>query len=81
MPRGTPGYKTISTEVREELMNALAELVKQTGRTLRDEINHAIARHVEQPPRIVAPPLKQAAASPSTETRGRKPKKQPPGES
>lgn len=77
MPR--PG-KAFNVYLSDEERQALDRLAETTGRSVHDEIKHAIRRHLAVPPRPVqTDPLPEAPADPLPKKKpGRKPKGEKP---
>ena len=77
MPETKPGRRGRFVELAEGLDAAMVALAEANGRTYREELEHAIARHLEAPPvcRVVVdtppmPPAEVEAGSPK-KRRGR----------
>lgn len=62
MPRAREGFKHLSTMVPEAQLDALDALAERTGRSVAQEVAHAIERHLAHPPSVEAPPLPPARA-------------------
>lgn len=72
MPRaqrsGVPFNLYLPPEVKAEL----EALAGRNGRSLHDEIRHAVARHLAAPPVLESPPLDAPTEAPPARARGRK---------
>ena len=85
MPKGKRTGKGIYIELPPQLVERVKELAERNRRGFKDEIQHAIERHLGAPPevtvRVDVPPLAPAALPdpPPRPKRGR-PKKPPDGE-
>jgi hypothetical protein len=82
MPSIPRKSKGMYVELEDELREALVALATQNGRTIKLELQHAVRRHLELPPRLVTPKIAPAevdsedVAEPARK-RGR-PRKSPP---
>ena len=61
-PHRTPeGYRMVALDLPIELVDRLKELAGVTRRSFRDEVTHALERHLAQPPQVLyqmdTPPL------------------------
>lgn len=50
--RTRPGYKQIATQAPVEVLAGMEALAKANGRSLTDEITHAMERHLSCPPTV-----------------------------
>jgi hypothetical protein len=81
MPRPRPGYRQLNVEVRNAVGDSLDALLEVTGRNKSEEVEHALERHVAQPPTVRqitesrAPKLKGADVGDKPEGRRRRKRK------
>lgn len=73
MPRMRAGYRQLATLVTAEAMEAIEAVAAQTGRSIAEEVNHALLRHAAAPPsvRVDTPPLPPAEVEVPARRRGR----------
>ena len=81
MPRKpTSGCKPLYVEMPLEMDSGLRELAARNGRGVKDELLHAVRRHLATPPTLVAPELPPDKVVPPADDapkRGRPRKKGP----
>lgn len=53
----------------------LLALMARTRRTMTEEVLHAIERHLDAPPEVIAPPLDAATVKPSAKPKRGRPRK------
>ena len=52
-----PGVRPIYLELPPDVDEGIRALAESLGRSLKEEIVHALRRHLEAPPRLVTPSL------------------------
>lgn len=78
MPEKREGFRQINLMVREHVADSFDELCETTGRSKNEEGEHALERHVAQPPmvrvakRVKAPELSPAEIQERPERRPRR---------
>lgn len=73
--RATPGTKQLNLEVKEELLEEFRAFVEARHGTLRNHVERALRRHLDNPPPIVPdPPLPACEPDevPAPKKRGKK---------
>jgi hypothetical protein len=62
MPKIRAGYKQLATQIPDWLFREVERLAAALGRSMAEEVSHALARHVAQPPTLSVPKLKPEVA-------------------
>jgi hypothetical protein len=52
MPRPRAGYRQLSAQVPEDVEAAFSQLALTNGRSVAEELTHAMRRHLRKPPVI-----------------------------
>lgn len=73
-----PGMRAVYALVPEGTWEKFAGVMRDTGRGIAEELAHAMERHAQQPPTVLAPPLTpvEVVKQEPEKRRGRKPKEQ-----
>lgn len=84
MPKVREGYRQVATQLPADVWDAVEALAMANGRSIIDEVEHALRRHLEAPPvvRRVAetPPMPRVEIDPGKgKPKGGRPRKKPEG--
>lgn len=75
MPAIPAGMKQLSTQIPESVYSALVSLCAITRRSIAAEVQRALERHLESPPRVVESPIFPEVIQPTIAATNESPKR------
>lgn len=77
MARTSAGEKGTYVALPEDLLEGIKRLAESNGRPLKDEVAHALRRHLDAPPQLITPAMPAVEMeTPTPKKRGRRSKKE-----